>query len=426
MDKYPWLDLTDKTSIRNSPFQVQIVEHVESAMARNPPNDEGYMQYLTEDERECPLYKNVLYDYERKLEQYHEELADYETFTQAGTIHGVKRQRSSTNTTTKLPSEKPLPPVKPNTMAKMSKKNWLEYRISLAKTEALLESVESGFYDLIPEDHIYIAQDCEDRIILVVFPKGLEFVYGCEGGRRYADILVGNIQRYAESQPPPFVLDSRHAHHKWWLSQEGNEHFQPPKGRCGVYHWGTWLEQGQTQRGPIWSKDYRAGGTQSGVSDGAYAVRLRQGLIQSFGNMTRAIDFLFRIVDNPMREQYRMTWKKLQPATRIATIDDELFTLRAILVNVLTEVHTDCNDWKNGWAWIGIVGDFTNGDLCMPQLGIQVPMPAGSITGMRGRDFQHFITRWSGKQRYSIVHSYWDSIRQHVEQAQDSDKESTH
>ena len=157
MDKYPWLDLTDKTSIRNSPFQVQIVEHVESAMARNPPNDEGYMQYLTEDERECPLYKNVLYDYERKLEQYHEELADYETFTQAGTIHGVKRQRSSTNTTTKLPSEKPLPPVKPNTMAKMSKKNWLEYRISLAKTEALLESVESGFYDLIPEDHIYIA-----------------------------------------------------------------------------------------------------------------------------------------------------------------------------------------------------------------------------------------------------------------------------
>ena len=258
MDKYPWLDLTDKTSIRNSPFQVQIVEHVESAMARNPPNDEGYMQYLTEDERECPLYKNVLYDYERKLEQYHEELADYETFTQAGTIHGVKRQRSSTNTTTKLPSEKPLPPVKPNTMAKMSKKNWLEYRISLAKTETLLESVESGFYDLIPEDHIYIAQDCEDRIILVVFPKGLEFVYGCEGGRRYADILVGNIQRYAESQPPPFVLDSRHAHHKWWLSQEGNQHFQPPKGRCGVYHWGTWLEQGQTQRGPIWSKDYRA------------------------------------------------------------------------------------------------------------------------------------------------------------------------
>ena len=56
--------------------------------------------------------------------------------------------------------------------------------------------------------------------------------------------------------------------------------------------------------------------------------------------MTRAIDFLFRIIDNPMWEQYRMTWKKLEPATRIATIDDEFFTLRAILINILTEVQT--------------------------------------------------------------------------------------
>jgi hypothetical protein len=90
MDKYPWLDLTYKNSIRNSPFQAQIVEHVEFAMARNPPNNKDYMQYLAEDERECSLYKNVLYDYEKKLEQYHKELADYETFTQAGTIHGAK------------------------------------------------------------------------------------------------------------------------------------------------------------------------------------------------------------------------------------------------------------------------------------------------------------------------------------------------
>jgi hypothetical protein len=71
--------------------------------------------------------------------------------------------------------------VKPNTIAKMSKKNWLEYRTSLAKTEALPESVKSSFYDLIPEDYIYIAQDCKNRIILVVFPKGLEFVYSCDG-----------------------------------------------------------------------------------------------------------------------------------------------------------------------------------------------------------------------------------------------------
>jgi hypothetical protein len=93
------------------------------------------------------------------------------------------------------------------------------------------------------------------------------------------------------------------------------------------------------ERGPIWPKDYRASGTCSGVLDGAYAVRLRRQLIQSFGVMTRAVDLLFRITDNPMREQYHMAWKKLQPAVKVSTTKDELFTLRAVLINVLTEEH---------------------------------------------------------------------------------------
>jgi hypothetical protein len=135
------------------------VEYTAFAIACNPPNDEDYMQNLTEDEEECPLYKNVLLDYEKKLERYNQELADYKTYTQTGTTYGVKQQRSSTITTTKLPSKKPLPPVKPNPVAKMSKKNWLEYRTSLAKTEALFKLVESGFYDHIPKDHIYCSRD---------------------------------------------------------------------------------------------------------------------------------------------------------------------------------------------------------------------------------------------------------------------------
>jgi hypothetical protein len=136
--------------------------------------------------------------------------------------------------------------------------------------------------------------------------------------------------------------------------------------------------------------------------------------MQSLGFMTRAVDLLFRVIDNLMREQYRMVWEKSQLAAKVSTTEDELFTLRAVLINVLTEAHIDCNDCENGWAWIGVLGDFHDGDLCMPQLGIQVPMPAGSITGMRGRDLEHFIARWSSAWRYSVVHSFGDSIQQHV------------
>jgi hypothetical protein len=72
--------------------------------------------------------------------------------------------------------------------------------------------------------------------------------------------------------------------------------------------------------------------------------------MQSLGNMTWAVDLLFCIVDNSMQEQYHTAWKKLRSTVRVSTTEDELFTLRAVLINVLTEMHIDCNDWKNGWA----------------------------------------------------------------------------
>ena len=394
-----------QTTIDNGPFEQRISKHMASTMMPDYSIDDDYARYLAADEQECPLYKQALEDYNRAL-------AEYEAHIQADAVQEEpqpKRRRFS-----KPPPKKPSLLKKPKPATKMSRQMWLKYRAGLAKTEALLGSVTSGCYDRIPKDTIYIARDCKDRAILAVFPRGFEFVYGPEAGRRCTNALANNIEKYTESQPPPTVLDGRHAYHKWWLNQDSNEHFRPPKGRCGVYHWGTWFEQGQTERGPIWSKDYRVGGTCSGVLDGAYAVRLRRQLMQSLSVMTQAVDLLFRVIDNPMREQYRMAWEKLQPAAKVSTTEDELFTLRAVLINVLTEAHIDCNDWENGWAWIGVLGDFNNGDLCMPQLGIRVPMPAGSITGMRGRDLEHFIAKWSGRRRYFVVHSFWDSIRHHV------------
>jgi hypothetical protein len=46
------------------------------------------------------------------------------------------------------------------------------------ETEALLKSMMSGYYDCVSEDYKYITRDCKDRVILVIFSKGLEFIYG--------------------------------------------------------------------------------------------------------------------------------------------------------------------------------------------------------------------------------------------------------
>jgi hypothetical protein len=57
-----------------------------------------------------------------------------------------------------------------------------------------------------------------------------------------------------------------------------------------------------------------------------------------------------------------------------------------------------------------VFGKFTGGDFCLLQLGIQVPMPAGSIVGIRGSLLKHFVAPWEGY-LYSVIHFFKESLR---------------
>jgi hypothetical protein len=265
-------------------------------------------------------------------------------------------------------------------------------------------------YDQIPADTNFIARDMNNIPVLAVFPNWLENSYGREEGYNYLRHTTKNLHEYAYSQPPPAVDDCRHTHHKWWVEQ--NPHLQSPHGRCGVYHWGTWPELGK-RNGPVLTKDTLKGGTRSNPKDGSYAMRYRTRLLKSLGPLTKSVDLLFQIVDPKTRHEYAAAYKNLDPAVKMATTrdeTDELFPLRAVLINSLTEEHVDLGDWAGGWAWMGVFGDFAGGDFCLPQLGIRVPMPPGSIVGIRGSLLRHFVSCWKGE-RYSVVHFFKQSLR---------------
>ncbi|KAI9867569.1 MAG: hypothetical protein M1813_008368 [Trichoglossum hirsutum] len=258
---------------------------------------------------------------------------------------------------------------------------------------------------------LFSAASCHHRNILTVFPNGLKVAYGHEEAERYIANTTYNLQEYARSQPPPVVEDCRHIHHKWWV--EKNPHPQPPDGRCGVLHWGTWPELGK-KKGPVWCRDTIKGGTRSNPQDGAYAMRYRMETMKSLGPLTKAIDLLFQIVDKRTRDAYHSAFDLLSPGATVYSTkyaNEELFPLRAILINSLTEEHIDSGDWEGGWAWIGVFGKYTSGDFCLSQLGIRVPMPAGSIVGIRGSLLKHFVAPWEGY-RYSVVHFFKESLRQ--------------
>jgi hypothetical protein len=152
----------------------------------------------------------------------------------------------------------------------------------------------------------------------------------------------------------------------------------------------------------------------SNPQDGACAMRYRMETMKSLGPLMGAVDLLFQIVDKRTRDDYLAAFDLLSPGATvyaIKTANEELFPLRAILINSLTEEHTDSGDWEGGWAWIGVFGNFTGGDFCLSQLGIRAPIPASSIVGIRGSLLKHFVTLWEGY-RYSVVHFFKESLRQ--------------
>jgi hypothetical protein len=136
--------------------------------------------------------------------------------------------------------------------------------------------------------------------------------------------------------------------------------------------------------------------------------------IKSLGPLTKAIDLLCQIIDKCTRDAYCTVFDFLSPDAMVYSTknaNEELFPLRAILINSLTEEHIDSGDWEGGWAWIGVFGKFTGSHFRLSQLGIRIPMLAGSLVGIPRSLLKYFVAPWDGY-RYSVVHFFKESICQ--------------
>ncbi|KAI9765838.1 MAG: hypothetical protein M1840_007120 [Geoglossum simile] len=381
IDQFPWLDLDNPQTIRNSPVDAFIQQMIASSRNVDALQDnfnyDDYMLYLDDYDHQYGR------DIPAPLEDAGGSQED-NALLQAGRIQTGKPKR--VDNPGKIAKRRHL-------LERLTKEEWITREKGL---QGHLWSIHR-FYDIIPPNTIYIALDCNGKKILAVFPNGLD------------------VAEYARSQPPPAVHDVRHIHHRQWIQE--NPHLAGENGRCGVYHWGTWTETGKDHK-VIPTKETLNGGTRSNPSDGCHAFSYRVSTIKSFGPLTAAVDLFFSTIDQKLHKAYRAAYQRLNPGEKIfCTTEDpkkELFPLRAILVNTLTEPHVDSDDWIGGWAWISPFGNFSGGDICLPQLGVRVPLPPGGIVGLRGRELVHFTDKWSGS-RYSIVHFFKESIRQCVQ-----------
>jgi hypothetical protein len=64
-----------------------------------------------------------------------------------------------------------------------------------------------NFFEIIPEEYIYITLDMNKISMFISFPKGLQLAYGSGLGQLVQDTVTSNLQQFATAAPLPGYKD---------------------------------------------------------------------------------------------------------------------------------------------------------------------------------------------------------------------------
>jgi len=272
-------------------------------------------------------------------------------------------------------------------------------RLSISEVEAASQSYTPIS---IPEGGFYLALDSNLQRLFVLFSDPYSLLYGRNVGKQVQNQVRENIADYARVHPPPVANNQRHKGYEQWLL-ENPEHCFRPESRCGVFHWGLWMERGHESLGPVITSDTNKVGSRARIN--------QHDLFSSFRNLSYLKRFLLAAVDKAQRDKMQKTVKELPPSYKElwCKSDTECFALRACLVNVLTEPHVDHNDAD--WAMIAPFGNFKGGEFCIADLGRRFAFQEGQVAAIRGGKLVHFTRKWVGS-RISLVSTMHSALMQ--------------
>jgi hypothetical protein len=267
-------------------------------------------------------------------------------------------------------------------------------------------------YEELPFDKSYLAVDKNLVPIVAFYHNAYEQAWGKDYGRYIVKMSTENIDKFARFVKPSQKMDTRrHTGYQAWIEEEENQQFSwanGPDARSTIYYFGLKGEQGHPHQKSILSKDLQP------IS--SYRGSMARNLQVWCGNITQTLDACFAGVDRTLRDAYRQTFasnKNVGDRKAAETFDEELFAYQALLINVLTELHVDQEDWKKGWAWLTPFGDYIGGLFCIPLLQRKIPFQPGSVLGLRGERVEHFTTKWRGSNRYSWVFTFPEQLRKY-------------
>lgn len=123
------------------------------------------------------------------------------------------------------------------------------------------------------------------------------------------------------------------------------------------------------------------------------------------------ISVLFAAVDPDTWKEYREVYVKMASCRMYSYLRDwdpsniHCFVGHYILINVLTTLHQDLMAPKTGWVAMLVLGNFTEGNLCFPEMDVALPYQPGDVVFVRSWALQHFIRKYRGIELHVILFS---------------------
>ena len=284
-------------------------------------------------------------------------------------------------------------------------------RLKKLSLEEIQEESEHFQQIQVPNGAFYLGLDTNFQRIFVLFSNPFPLVYGEEVGKEVLDTTETNIINYTLVEPPQIPLDARHKEYEEWLLKN-QQHCALPTSRCGIYHWGVWMAPGREDLGVVLTAN------QCDPSE-HNQVYLSE-LLTSLNNVSHLKRLLLGAIDSTRRNLMKEAIVKLgSPLNQLwCHSNDECFSHRACLINLLSEPHI--NDGDLDWAMSTAMGVFEEGEFCIADIGRRFSYGRGSVSGIRGRQFIHFTRKWSGS-RICLVSTMHRSVFQQAQNNKDSE-----
>jgi hypothetical protein len=80
-----------------------------------------------------------------------------------------------------------------------------------------------------------------------------------------------------------------------------------------------------------------------------------------------------------------------------------VFPCMAVGLNRTTRIHRDSQGFRNGLDIISVLGQFSDGHLNLPDLGLKFEWEPGCLGAFDGYDLAHSVEPWDGSHRVTVI-----------------------